>query len=641
MKPNLRLRFLQLSLFFISMLIFQVTRSQNFTPVTVTGFNHDVVAETGNSSLTTTTICVDGPSISNKVLYTTAFRDANGGGGGGIPNDGLIAVTGATYQLAPYGDNNALLIQRSQSGDLTLTTPAKFSVIRVLAFATEGTVALNAVLHFSDGSSTNALTNYSLNDWFFATTSLVLSGIGRVTRASPASGFDGYPTNPRMYYIEIPIACADMQKDLQSITFSNATTQGNNAPFPNALLFAVSGKSVSQTVTATIINASCTTSGSATLNITGNLNPYNVTWNTTPVQTGLTATNLDAGTYTATITNTANCTSTFPVTITGSGTLSLTSAPASNSICTGQSTAVTTTSPATAFTWSPTTGVSDPTIANPTLSPTSTTTYTVTGTLGTCTQTASFTVNVTPAITLSTRPDTIICGGGSIRPNITSNATTYSWSPATGVSDPSELNPTITPTATTTYTLTATNGPCSATSSFKVTIGAAAVANAGPDVNLTQFNPSKELTGSGSQGTYLWTPSAGLSDANILNPVANPAVTTTYTLKVTTPDGCTATDDVLVSVLTNCLKPMEAFTPNGDGFNDKWIVSFGACAKTIRAAVFNRYGSKVFESTNYQNDWDGRYKGKTLPDGTYYFVLKYYLTDGTAPEIKGNVTILR
>ena len=297
--------------------------AQTFTPVAVTGFNHDVVAEAGTSSLTTTTIAMDGPTVSNKVIYTNTFRTLNGFGGGGIPDNGVITDAAGTYQMAPFTANNALVLQRTQTGDLTLTTPAKFTKIRVLCLSTEGASLINAVLTFSDGTTTNALTNTTLGDWFNNTTNLVLSGMGRCTRATPASGADAYPTNPRMYYVEISLSCADRQKNLSKINFTNVTTAGSNAPFPNAIFFAVSGVAYTQTIVPAITNATCTGNGSATLTVTGSASPYSISWNTVPVQTGPTATNLAIGTYQATITDANSCITVFPVTITGPAPLTM------------------------------------------------------------------------------------------------------------------------------------------------------------------------------------------------------------------------------------------------------------------------------------------------------------------------------
>lgn len=618
--------------------------SQNFTPVTVTGFNHDVIAETGTSALTTTTIALDGPAASNKVIYSVAFRIANGAGGGGIPDNGTITDAAGSYQLASYSGNNALLLQRTQTGNLTLATPAGFSAIRVLAFATEGVALVNVVLTFTDGSTTNALTNYSLSDWFNVNTNLVTSGFGRVTRTTPASNFGDYPSNPRMYYINIPLSCTDRMKQLQRVSFTNVTTAGNNAPFPNAVFLGISGRAFTQSITPTITNATCTATGSATLAITGSASPYTITWNTVPPQTGPTATGLTPGNYTATIVDAGACSSTYLVTITQQNNLNVTMNEGAT-ICPGGSASPNTVSNATTYSWTPTTGVSNPNIANPVFSPTQTTTYTLTATLGTCTITRSFLVTVAPAIILSARTDTTICPGSTFSPNINNTGqtagTTYSWTPSYGVSNPAILNPVLSPGLTTTYTLTATNGPCSASRTFKVTVAPVASISAGLDGIISIGRPSVQLLGSGSAGTYLWTPATGLSATNILNPVASPTQNTTYTLKVTTPEGCTATDDVLVTVISSCLKPMEAFTPNGDGFNDLWYVTSGNCAKLIRALVYNRYGSKVFESQDYHNNWDGKYKNKPVADGTYYYVITYYLQDGSLYTAKGNVTILR
>lgn len=622
------------------------TMSQNvyaqFFPVIIGGFNQDVIAESGTSSLTTTTISLDGVTVSNKVMYTQAFRTANGFGGGGIPDNGVITDAAGAYQLADYTTNNALLIQRSQSGDITIATPAQYDHIRLLCLSTEGTSAVNITLHFTDNSTTAALTNYSLLDWFNNTTNLVLQGFGRCTRATPATGAGNYPDNPRMYYIDIPLSCTDRQKSLDRISIANVTTAGNNAPYPNAVFFAVSATTYSLNVTDdNITDATCSSGGSATISVTGSGSPYSVSWNTTPVQNGLTVSNVQQGTYTATITDAGGCTSTHDVTIGQSNNLILTT-DNSASICPGGSFNTNTVSNATTFSWSPTNGVSDPSIASPVLSPSATTVYTVTATLGTCpVVTSTVTVNVSQQISLNVQ-DATICAGNNFTPNFTSNASSFQWqeTQAQGVSDPTILNPVFTPTETTTYHITASSGSCSTTGSFTLSIAPALSVNAGSDVTIVA-GQSAQLQGNGGTGTYLWTPSTGLSDPTILNPVAAPAVSTTYTLSITSALGCTGTDDVKVEVVPACAKPMNAITPNGDGINDKWLVTYGNCLSKASVKVFNRYGSPVYESDDYQNNWEGSYKGKTLPDGTYYYVIDFKLNNGRILTLKGDLTILR
>ncbi|MBL7726037.1 MAG: gliding motility-associated C-terminal domain-containing protein, partial [Dinghuibacter sp.] len=128
---------------------------------------------------------------------------------------------------------------------------------------------------------------------------------------------------------------------------------------------------------------------------------------------------------------------------------------------------------------------------------------------------------------------------------------------------------------------------------------------------------------------------------NIPNPVAQPTVTTTYTVRVTTAQGCTTTDDVKVTVIPYCVKVMEAFTPNGDGKNDLWLITNGNCLASAKVSVYNRYGGKVYESENYKNDWNGTYNGKPVADGTYYYKIVFVLIDNTRVFAQGDVTVLR
>lgn len=264
----------------------------------------------------------------------------------------------------------------------------------------------------------------------------------------------------------------------------------------------------------------------------------------------------------------------------------------------------------------------------------------VTDAAGYCNFTQSVTLTLQGAVTVSAGADTAICTGASFTRTAVSNGTTYSWSPTAGVSAPGSASAVFNPTTTTTYTVTASTANCSAQDAFTVTVSPGAAVDAGPDAFVIT-GQQYTMQASGSAGSYLWTPAAGLSSPTILNPVATPAQTTTYTLEVTTPQGCKASDQVTLTLLPNCLRPMEAFTPNGDGVNDLWLVTTGACLKSADVQVFNRYGAKVYESKDYRNTWDGTYKGKALADGTYYFVISYELVNGKKEHLKGSLTILR
>jgi gliding motility-associated-like protein len=146
----------------------------------------------------------------------------------------------------------------------------------------------------------------------------------------------------------------------------------------------------------------------------------------------------------------------------------------------------------------------------------------------------------------------------------------------------------------------------------------------------------KPFISAGNVIKYNWQPSTGLSDATIEQPFAAPLETTNYTLEITLANGCTATQTVKVRVDTDLHIP-NAFTPNADGINDTWKINALLIYPQCTVNVFNRYGQQVYYSRGF-NGWDGTYKGKALPDGTYYYIIK---TTANNPTFAGNVTIIR
>jgi gliding motility-associated-like protein len=153
------------------------------------------------------------------------------------------------------------------------------------------------------------------------------------------------------------------------------------------------------------------------------------------------------------------------------------------------------------------------------------------------------------------------------------------------------------------------------------------------------------LNGSGvsTASSINWSPIASIiSGANTYAPTVKPVITTNYTLSVVDNNGCTATSSTQVTVLPYCVKVMDAFTPNGDAVNDKWLITQGGnCTDLAKVKVFNRYGSEVYSNDNYKNDWTGIYNGKPIPDGTYYYQIDFTLVGGRKLLVKGDVTILR
>ncbi|KAI9432567.1 C-terminal domain of CHU protein family-domain-containing protein [Russula earlei] len=260
------------------------------------------------------------------------------------------------------------------------------------------------------------------------------------------------------------------------------------------------------------------------------------------------------------------------------------------------------------------------------------------------TLTKTVTIGLTNNLTLTTTPatDTSVCAGATVPLAATSPAgATYQWTPATGLTNAVVNNPTATVYNNIAYTVTASLNGCTKTQTIPVTVKPGPTVDAGPDKTIVSGS-SVTLEGSGSAGNILWSPAASLSNANIFTPLANPTTTTQYTLTVTDANNCRSSDDVLVTVLPWCVKPMKAFTPNGDGINDKWFATTGGgCTSKVSVVVYNRYGHTVYANENYQNDWNGTYKGETIPDATYYYAITYLLIDGRTITLSGDVTILR
>jgi gliding motility-associated-like protein len=96
---------------------------------------------------------------------------------------------------------------------------------------------------------------------------------------------------------------------------------------------------------------------------------------------------------------------------------------------------------------------------------------------------------------------------------------------------------------------------------------------------------------------------------------------------------------VFITIKGTCDLPT-VITPNGDGFNENFVIP---CPSTtaIVFCVYNRWGIEVYRSEDYRNDFDGRYRGAPLPDGTYYYVVKYTNDEGTLINRASYLTIRR
>ncbi|WP_165823834.1 HYR domain-containing protein [Pseudochryseolinea flava] len=184
------------------------------------------------------------------------------------------------------------------------------------------------------------------------------------------------------------------------------------------------------------------------------------------------------------------------------------------------------------------------------------------------------------------------------------------------------------------------------TCSFTINVKSNVRVNAGRDVIMTVGgNVQLSAVASIDNGTFLWTPGESLDRDDIPNPVATPLATTTYKVLFTTPNGCTATDEVKVEVKD--LHIPEGFSPDGDGLNENWILTGIEKYKTNEVNIFNRWGNCVYSVKGYNNQtlvFNGNANrlsalgADNLPDGTYFYSIT--LNDSSTP-IKGFIVLKR
>jgi gliding motility-associated-like protein len=232
------------------------------------------------------------------------------------------------------------------------------------------------------------------------------------------------------------------------------------------------------------------------------------------------------------------------------------------------------------YSWSPATGLSSTTVANPVVKGILTnTTYTLSVTdANGCVGVDNVTVNVISTnLRANAGPDEAVCSnnncvqlGGTPTAVAGTAPYTYAWSGGSVVSDTTASNPLACPTGTTTFTVTVTDSRgCTATDAEIVTVNPSPTANAGPDTSVCSglavgIGGSPSATGGTPGYTYSWNPTIGLSVPNIANPSASPTNITTYQLIVTDTKGCAALDEVTVTPRIN---------PVVDAGADKTLVS--------------------------------------------------------------------
>ena len=218
----------------------------------------------------------------------------------------------------------------------------------------------------------------------------------------------------------------------------------------------------------------------------------------------------------------------------------------------------------------------------------------------------------------------------------------FLWNPS------GQITQTATGLCAGTYSIIVTDGAGS-TAIDTVTITQPALLTAAATATSTTITlgENTQLTATGG-GTYSWIPTTGLSCDTCATTTATATATTTYCVFVTNGSGCTDSACITINVKEipcGALFLPNAFTPNGDKDNEQLCIFYeGNCIKEIRLIIYNRWGEKMFETTDISQCWDGTYKGELLNTAVFVYYLKAILT-GNNPmdklEKKGNVSLIR
>lgn len=262
-----------------------------------------------------------------------------------------------------------------------------------------------------------------------------------------------------------------------------------------------------------------------------------------------------------------------------------------------------------------------------------------------CKKDSSFLINATIVVNAVAGNDSIFCLNGPFTLN-GSNSTggiTFQWLqlPLSGVISNSIITTVPSVAGTNTYVLVATNGSCVDQDSIVITVNALPSVDAGPLVSIPAL-ATTPIGGSPTSATgvsYTWSPSSTLDNPAGPNPTTSTTITTNFTVTVTDANGCFNSDTITVFVYPEINIP-NGFSPNGDGKNDVWQIDLIYQFPDSEVEVYNRWGEQLFYSKGYQIPFNGQYKGKNLPVGTYYYIIN--LNNPTYPEpYTGPLTIFR
>lgn len=236
----------------------------------------------------------------------------------------------------------------------------------------------------------------------------------------------------------------------------------------------------------------------------------------------------------------------------------------------------------------------------------------VTGCSSTVSKSIAVSTGINPDI-LSSVPE--ICPGEEATLSVGGSFSSISWN--TGATSNS-----INPTQPGDYSVSTTDATgCPGSDTYTLNSKQVPVLSVTADKTAVPKGETVQLNASGADN-YEWTPAESLNDPLIADPVASPSITTLYTVTGTLTGECSAQAQITITVdgekIFITVPP--AFSPNGDGVNEMLVIDGITEYQDCVLTIFDGRGRRIYEQKSYNNDWNGTYQGRPVPDGTYFYV---------------------
>lgn len=303
------------------------------------------------------------------------------------------------------------------------------------------------------------------------------------------------------------------------------------------------------------------------------------------------------------------------------------------------------------YSWSPPVNLSCINCPDPVAIPDSATNYTVLGTsIHGCINTDSVQVSVSYPFKMDISLGDTLCEGRSIQ-LAAGGASTYIWSPSSGLNDTNGSSVNASPRITTIYRVIGFDDRnCfSDTGYIPVNVFPVPVVDAGNDTTIN-VGQTVDLVPKISADVInvLWTPTGNIFRNNYPSISVKPRETTQYIVEVVNSGGCRTRDMVTINVLCNGANVFipNTFSPNADGSNDVFYPRGSGLFRIKSARVFDRWGEIVYEKNDFNaNDanagWNGMFRGKMLTTDVYIYTFEIICDNNSTLIYKGNIALIK